>query len=60
MQALISTIERLDTLTLSGRVAAVNGLLIEARGGLTRLAVGAWAHIDRMGAPPLLKREDSS
>ena len=53
MQALISTIERLDTLTLSGRVAAVNGLLIEARGGLTRLAVGAWAHIDRMGAPPL-------
>ena len=53
MKALISTIERLDTLTLSGRVAAVNGLLIEARGGLTRLAVGAWAHIDRMGAPPL-------
>jgi flagellum-specific ATP synthase len=53
LQALISTIERLDTLTLSGRVAAVNGLLIEARGGLTRLAVGAWAHIDRMGAPPL-------
>ena len=53
MQALISAVQRVDTLALSGRVAAVNGLLIEARGGLTRLAVGAWAHIDRMGAPPL-------
>ena len=38
---------------MSGRVAAVNGLLIEARGGLTRLAVGARAEIERRGAAPL-------
>jgi flagellum-specific ATP synthase len=49
----VAAIERLDPLTVSGRVAAVNGLLIEARGGLTRLAVGARAEIDRFGAPPL-------
>jgi len=34
-------------------VAAVNGLLIEARGGLSRLAVGARAEIGRMGQSPL-------
>lgn len=45
--------ERLDPLTVSGRVAAVNGLLIEARGGLTRLAVGARAEIARLGHEPL-------
>ena len=53
MRSLIAAVERIDPLTVSGRVAAVNGLLIEARGGLTRLAVGAWAEIDRFGAPPL-------
>ncbi len=53
MRSLIAAVERIDPLTVSGRVAAVNGLLIEARGGLTRLAVGAWAEIDRFGHPPL-------
>jgi flagellum-specific ATP synthase len=50
---LVSAVERLDPLTVSGRVAAVNGLLIEARGGLTRLAVGARAEIVRRGVEPL-------
>jgi flagellum-specific ATP synthase len=50
---LISAVERIDPLTISGRVAAVNGLLVEARGGLTRLAIGARAEIERLGAPPL-------
>ena len=40
MQRLIAAVERLDPLTVSGRVAAVNGLLIEARGGLTDAARG--------------------
>jgi flagellum-specific ATP synthase len=53
VQNLVAAIERLDPLTVSGRVAAVNGLLIEARGGLTRLAVGARAEIDRAHATPL-------
>lgn len=53
MQSLVSAVERLDPLTVSGRVAAVQGLLIEARGGLSRLAVGARAEIERYGAPPL-------
>jgi flagellum-specific ATP synthase len=50
---LVAAVERLDPLTVSGRVAAVNGLLIEARGGLSRLAVGARAQIDRIGHGPL-------
>jgi flagellum-specific ATP synthase len=49
----VAAVERLDPLTVSGRVAAVNGLLIEARGGLSRLAVGARAEIDRVGERPL-------
>ncbi len=53
MQSLVAAVERLDPLTVSGRVAAVNGLLIEARGGMTRLAVGARAEIDRHGNEPL-------
>lgn len=53
MQSLVTAIKRLDPLTIAGRVAAVNGLLIEARGGLTRLAVGARAEIDRYGEKPL-------
>lgn len=53
MQSLVAAVERLDPLTVSGRVAAVNGLLIEARGGLTRLAVGARAEIVRLGEKPL-------
>ncbi|MDP3633515.1 flagellar protein export ATPase FliI [Phenylobacterium sp.] len=47
MRNLVAAVERLDPLTVSGRVAAVNGLLIEARGGLTRLSVGARAEIER-------------
>jgi flagellum-specific ATP synthase len=50
---LIAAVERIDPLTVSGRVAAVNGLLIEARGGLTRLAVGARAEIQRRANTPL-------
>ena len=53
MKSLVAAVERLDPLTVSGRVAAVNGLLIEARGGLTRLAVGARAEIGRLGEKPL-------
>jgi flagellum-specific ATP synthase len=53
VHSLVAAIERLDPLTVAGRVAAVNGLLIEARGGLTRLAVGARAEIDRLGEKPL-------
>jgi len=53
VQSLVAAVERLDPLTVSGRVAAVQGLLIEARGGLSRLAVGARAEIERYGAAPL-------
>jgi flagellar biosynthesis/type III secretory pathway ATPase len=50
---LIAAVERIDPLSISGRVAAVSGLLVEARGGLTRLAVGARAEIERLGRPPV-------
>ena len=53
MRNLLAAVERIDPLTIHGRVAAVNGLLIEARGGLTRLAVGARAEIVRRAAEPL-------
>ncbi len=53
MRNLLSAIERIDPLTVSGRVAAVNGLLIETRGGLTRLSVGARAEIERRADVPL-------
>ncbi|MGH6971666.1 MAG: flagellum-specific ATP synthase FliI, partial [Caulobacteraceae bacterium] len=53
MRNLIAAVESIDPLVVSGRVAAVNGLLIEARGGLTRLAIGARAEVARRGAPPL-------
>jgi flagellum-specific ATP synthase len=53
VQSLVAAVERLDPLIVSGRVAAVNGLLIEARGGLSRLAVGARAEIGRYGERPL-------
>jgi len=53
VQSLVAAVERLDPLTVSGRVAAVHGLLIEARGGLSRLPVGARAEIERFGAGPL-------
>jgi flagellum-specific ATP synthase len=53
LRNLLAAVERIDPLTVSGRVAAVNGLLIEARGGLTRLSIGARAEIERRAAPPL-------
>ena len=53
MRSLIAAVERIDPLVVSGRVAAVNGLLIEARGGLTRLSVGSRVDIERRGASPL-------
>jgi flagellum-specific ATP synthase len=53
LRNLVAAVERLDPLTVSGRVAAVNGLLIEARGGLTRLAVGARVEVSRLGERPL-------
>ena len=51
---LLDAVERIDPLTVYARVAAVNGLLIEAKGGLTRLAVGARAEIERRGVSPLV------
>jgi flagellum-specific ATP synthase len=53
LRSLIAAVERIDPLTVSGSVAAVNGLLIEARGSLTRLGVGARAEIVRRGGEPL-------
>ncbi len=53
MRSLLAAVERVDPLIVYGRVAAVSGLLIEARGGLTRLAVGARAEIERRGDTPL-------
>ena len=49
----MAAVERLDPLTVSGRVAAVSGLLIEARGGMTRLAIGARAEVTRFNDTPL-------
>jgi flagellum-specific ATP synthase len=53
LRSLLAAVERIDPLIIYGRVAAVSGLLIEARGGLTRLAVGARAEIERRGDTPL-------
>jgi flagellum-specific ATP synthase len=53
VHSLVAAVARLDPLTISGRVAAVNGLMIEARGGLSRLAIGARAEIGRAGGRPL-------
>jgi flagellum-specific ATP synthase len=53
VQSLTAAVERLQPLTVSGRVAAVSGLLIEARGGLSRLPVGARAEISRLAAAPV-------
>ncbi len=53
MQSLIAAVERIDPLSVSGRVAGVNGLLIEARGGLTRMSVGARVEVERRANLPL-------
>ena len=41
MRNLIAAVEAVDPLVVTGKVAGVSGLLIEARGGLSRLAVEA-------------------
>lgn len=53
MRNLVAAVERVEPVTVSARVAAVSGLLVEARGGLSRLAVGTRAEIERRGAPPV-------
>ena len=53
MRNLIAAVEAVDPLVVTGKVAGVSGLLIEARGGLSRLAVGARAEIGRRGSTPL-------
>lgn len=53
LQNLIAAVDRIDPLSVSGRVAGVNGLLIEAKGGLTRLEVGARCEIIRRADGPL-------
>ena len=53
MRNLISAAEAIDPVVVTGKVAGVSGLLIESRGGLSRLAVGARAEITRKGMAPL-------
>ena len=53
MRQLIAAAQSIDPMVVTGKVAGVNGLLIESRGGLSRLAVGARAEIARRGQPPL-------
>jgi len=50
---LVAAIEAIDPLAVTGKVAGVSGLLIESRGGLSRLSVGARAEIERRGMDPL-------
>jgi len=54
LHSLVAAVQAVDPLVVTGKVAGVSGLLIESRGGLSRLAVGARAEIDRHGRPPLL------
>jgi flagellum-specific ATP synthase len=53
LHSLIAAVQAVDPLVVTGKVAGVSGLLIESRGGLSRLSVGARAEIDRHGRPPL-------
>jgi len=53
LRNLVAAVERVDPVTVSARVAAVSGLLVEARGGLSRLAVGTRAEIERRNLPPV-------
>ena len=54
MRSLLSAVQAVDPLVVTGKVAGVSGLLIESRGGLSRLAVGARAEIARdRGLAPL-------
>lgn len=51
LRNLVAAVEAIDPLVVTGKVAGVSGLLIESRGGLSRLAVGARAEIERRGQP---------
>jgi flagellum-specific ATP synthase len=53
LHSLVAAVQAVDPLVVTGKVAGVSGLLIESRGGLSRLSVGARAEIDRHGRPPL-------
>ncbi len=53
MDNLVAAVKTIEPTVMTGRVAAVNGMLIEARGGMTRLAVGARVEITRRDAGPL-------
>lgn len=53
MRNLAAAVEAIDPLVVTGKVAGVNGLLIESKGGLSRLAVGARAEIARGRLSPL-------
>ncbi len=56
MQDLVSLVENIDSLRVYGRVAVVNGLLIEAKGakgGLSYMQVGARCEIIRRHDKPL-------
>ena len=57
MRHLVQAVRAVDPLVVTGKVAAVSGLLIEARGGLSRLSVGARAEIVRGGANDPLPAE---
>ena len=53
MQDLLSIARGIEPLQVFGRVAVVNGLLIEAKGGLSYMQVGARCEIIRRGQAPL-------
>ena len=53
LRNLAAAVEAIDPLVVTGKVAGVNGLLIESKGGLSRLAVGARAEIERRHLSPL-------
>jgi flagellum-specific ATP synthase len=54
MESLISAVEKVDPFEVYGQVASVNGLLIEVRGGLSRLPIGGRVEIARGAAEPLI------
>jgi flagellum-specific ATP synthase len=54
MESLISAVEKVDPFEVYGQVASVNGLLIEVRGGLSRLPIGGRVEIARGEAAPLI------
>src|SRR3569623_387490 len=53
MQDLVTLARNIDSMRVYGRVAEVNGLLIEAKGGLSYMQVGARCEIIRRHEDPL-------